>query len=510
MISDRPMQIVRRGALAGLLALAGVAMAQDEAPLAPEFTPVAPLGPTVTALPGQGPVLDLATSLDLARAGNDSLLAERERRGELDGQKLQALSNGMPSIDLTGDWTRRRDPSFALDPTFGGGDDAGFGSVPGADPWFDDWLQGFGSFIPDVQDIPASTYWTTHVSVNWELNPRKILGAVGAANLGIERQDLLVDAAAHDVEARVIDAYYRIILLAEAVRAVEAQYANQRELLNITRLQFELGTATSLDTLQAAVGVANVEPDLRRLRRQVANSGSHLNALLGRDPRTPLAIANEQPIESEPLDRDAAVALALTRPDLRAGDRFVALLGQQRKAQGADRWWPYLTLYGSYGRVGTDFDTQWDDGHEMWTVSAALNLPLFNGLLTSGQVHETKAQIRRVETELRGYRRQAQVQVLELLNNLDAARRTLAAAELNLDRAEEVLAERLLRYRLGESDYLSVLDADTSHLTARRTLIEARYQVLTLTAYLKRAVGHSPATPLTAIPGLVAGVEARG
>jgi outer membrane protein TolC len=165
---------------------------------------------------------------------------------------------------------------------------------------------------------------------------------------------------------------------------------------------------------------------------------------------------------------------------------------------------PYLTLFGSYGWVGTDIGSQWDDGHDAWSVGGAVNVPLFNGLFTKGQVDETKASIRRTEYELSGLRRQAQVQVLQVINNLETARRNLDAARLNLERAEEALAESLLMFRLGKANYLTVLNADADHLTARRTLIEARYQVLTLTANLKRAVGHSPATPLTSIPGLVA------
>lgn len=508
MTSDR---VMRRVAEMGLLMLlAGGASAQDDLASLPEPGLVEPLGPTIEVLPGAGTVFDLRTCMEHALASNDSLLAERERRAELDGQKLQALATGLPTIDLASDWTRRRDPSFALDPTFGGGDDTGFGTVPGADPWFEQWLQGFGSFIPAAEDIPASTYWTTSVAINWELNPRRILGAVGAANLGIERQELLVHATEHAVLSGVVEAYYRVIMMAEAVRAVEAQYANQDELLEITRLRFELGTATRLDTLQAAVGLANIEPNLRRVRRQVVNAGARLSALLGRDPEAPLSIANDSLIETGTIDRERALELAVSRPDLQASERFVGMLERQKQAQSAGRWWPYVTLFGSYGRVGTDFDGQWDDGHETWTVSAAVNLPLWNGLSTSGQLHETRAQIRRTEIELRGYRRQAQVVVLELLNNLSAARRTLAAAELNLDRAGEAREESLLRYRLGQIDYLSVLEAESNHLTARRTLIEARYQVLTLTASLKRAVGHSPATPLTAIDGLVAGAEPRG
>ncbi len=492
-----------------LLAAVGVA-AQDPDSLEPHFTPVDPLGPVVTARPGAGDVLDLEACLAAAVAANDSLLAERQRRQELSGQKLQALSAGLPSVDLVSDWTRRRDPSFALDPTFGGGGDGGLGSVPGADPWFDDWLAGFGSLIPAVEDIPASTYWTTRLAVNWELNPRQILGAVGAANLSLDRQELLIEAVEHATQTGVIEAYYRTIMMAEALNAVRAQYANQEELLSLTRMRYELGLATRLDTLQAAVQLANIEPSVRRYRQDIANAGARLNALMGRDPRAPLSIANAAVLETDPVDRDQALLLAASRPDLRAVDHLVGMLERQQQAQGADRWWPYLSLYGSYGWVGTDVDTQFDDGHESWTVSAAVNLPLWNGQHTTGQLRETRAQIRRTEIEVQGYRRQAQVAVLTVLNNLDAARKTLDAAQLNLERAEEALSESLLMYRLGQANYLSVLDAESGHLTARRTLIEARYQVLTLTAALKQAVGYAPAIPMSAIPGLVAGTDPRG
>jgi len=484
-----------------LAPVAAVAMEMD--PSGPEvsrFVPVAPLGEVIVARPGTAEVLDLASCLQTASVHNDSLRAERERRRELDGQKYQALSTGLPTLDLVGDWTRRRDPSFALDPTFGGSG-GGLAAPPGADPWFEQWLAGFGSFIPAVQDIPASTYWNTRLSLNWELNPVKIIGAVGAANLGIERQDLLLRATEHATAEQVIAAYHAIIMLAEAANAVEARHANQRELLDLTRMRFELGFATRLDTLQAAVALANLEPEVRRSRQQVINAGARLNAVLGRDPDAPLTIANEAQLELEQLDRGHALALAVERPELRAMDRLLGMLGRQTQAFAADSR-PYLTMYGSYGRVGTTFDTQWDDGHETWLASVALNVPLFSGLLTKGRVDESRAQVRRTEAELDGYRRQAQVQVLELLNNLEAARQNLLAADLNLERAEEAMAESLLMYELGRTAYLTVLDAESNHLEARRIRLEARYQVLTLTANLKRAVGHSPATPLSAIAGL--------
>ena len=70
----------------------------------------------------------------------------------------------------------------------------------------------------------------------------------------------------------------------------------------LVRLRFELGLATTLDTLQAAVNVANLEPQLRRVRKQLLNDGARLNALLGRRPESALSIRNEQPLELDPID----------------------------------------------------------------------------------------------------------------------------------------------------------------------------------------------------------------
>ena len=48
-------------------------------------------------------------------------------------------------------------------------------------------------------------------------------------------------------------------------------------------------------------------------------------------------------------------------------------------------------------------------------------------------------------------------------------------------------------------DHLSVLNAQSDRISARSHLIEARYDVLSQTAALKRAMGVHPSTPLARI-----------
>jgi outer membrane protein TolC len=446
----------------------------------------------IVARAGSDTVLSLRDCVEIAWENNDRLQAERSRRLELAGLRNQALSTGLPSLDLIGEWARGRDPSFALDESFGGGD------LPEDFP--------FEGLLPSPSAIPAQTFWRASADLIWTLNPLQVIGAVGAANLGIDRQELIIEGTRYEVAESTINAYYSLILTNEVVLAREAEVTNQQEFLEITKLRYELGMATIQDTLQAAVSVANLLPLLRRARQEVANAGSRLNAVMGQDPKAALTITREIPIETDPIDRDRALAMALRRPDVEQLELFANILGRNRQAQKAEMR-PYLSMFGSFGYVGRTTDTLFDDGHDTWRASVALNIPLFDGMLTRGLVQQTEANILVTENELSGLKRQVEVEVLDLLNSLNTARENYEAARLNLVRSEDLVEQMTMMYRVGKADYLSTLVAESNRSNARENLLQAAYEVLTLTASLKRAIGQSPLQPLTAIEGLVQGVN---
>lgn len=452
-------------------------------------------GPVIAARPGAAETLDLEACAQRALAGNDLLQAERFRRRELDGQMKQALATGLPTLDATGTWSRGRDPSFALDSSFGGG---------GSSSALIDSLFGGFSFIPPPEDIPAQTYWRSSLNLSWTLNPIKILGAVGAAGQGIRRQDLALLGVVHQTEQDVVTAYHGVILAAEQLAAVEAEVRNQDEFLDISRLRYNLGMVTELDTLQAAVAAANLSPQLRQAQQGLRTAGARLNALMGGEPEAPLSIRNEQRVETDGVARETALALAARRPDVMQAEVMSDLLRQNRRAQKSEMR-PYLSMLGSYGYIGRRLKDLDDTGHDFWSASVALNVPLFDGLLTRGLVQQTEASILRTESERNGLLRQARVEVLDLLDGRDAARDNLRAAELNLARAEDLLETSILMLRHGKADYLTVLQSEAERSRARTNLIQARYDVLTTTASLKRAIGVSPLLPLAAVDGLVAG-----
>ena len=78
----------------------------------------------VVARPGPSDPMNVKACVAEALVANEVLSAERLRMDELRGQMKQALSTGLPTLDVVGDWTRSRDPSMALDSTFGGSEGA--------------------------------------------------------------------------------------------------------------------------------------------------------------------------------------------------------------------------------------------------------------------------------------------------------------------------------------------------------------------------------------------------
>jgi outer membrane protein TolC len=454
----------------------------------------------VVAIPGSSDVLDLDTCVRAALAGNPDLAAERAGLGSVRGQIYQAVALGLPSLDLVGNWSRSRDPSFALDETFASGNDEAIDPPDIGDADFDtfmdDFFAGFSSFgVPAPEDIPAQSFWRATADVTWDLNPFLVANAVSAARAGVHRQDALIQGAEHRTVTAAMTAYVGILEAAEIVAALDAELAARREFLDISRRRFELDVATALDTLQAAVSLANLEPERRRADQHLRDAGAELNVTLGRDPLVPISVSSEVELERGSLDPEVVTALALRRPDVRALQLEERLHRTNKRATRAEHL-PYLSMFGSWGYVAKEFDELGTDGQDAWRASVSLQIPLFDGFVTRGRLKEAEADIQQTIFRREDTERRARMEALSLLGELDAARANLRAAELNMTRAEDALRITTLRYENSKADYLAVLNAQSDRFRARQNLIQARYEVLTGTAGLKEAIGISPLEPL--------------
>lgn len=459
---------------------------------------------TVVAIPGTSQTADLFTCIQEALELNAELQSVRSGREELAGQMVQARAIGLPSLDLSGSWMRGRDPSFALDETFaamGRDDTTGEGSSL-------DSLSGGLSFLLAPADIPAQTFWRASLNAHWEIQPGLIYNAITAAGLGIKRQELIITDAEQRTIEEVMRAYHAVVLAGGHLAALDADLSAKREFLDATRHRLRLGLSTPLDTLRAAVAHANLLPQRRGAVQRLRDEAANLNVLMGRPPRSPLAVETEMPLELDPIDPDLAAASIARRPDIQQLDNYEGILRKNRGAIKSEHR-PSLSADAAYGYVTSRFEDLTDTGHDFWNASLTLTVPLFDGMRTKGRVQEAEASIRRTRHQREEALRRARQEVLSIRGDLQAARQNYAAAALNLAAAEDALEQIGLRYELGKADYLSVLNIQADRFIARCNLIQARNEVLTLTATLKRALGFAPTISLCEIMDMLQQEQAR-
>ena len=468
--------------------------------------PTAPLGAEAPALvvgipAGPGETEDVLT-LDqcVERALADNLDLRRVRLGQdrISAQGIQAMATGLPSLDLTGNWNRSRDPSFQISDTFGGGGggDGGLGLPDSLDCDCD--LSSLFAGFADFDRVTTQTYWSGSLTSDWELNPFRVWNALAGVGVARRQQEENERGEEHRVVAETVQTFHEAVLHQETVAALDAEIAARGEFLEIARTRFRLELATELDTLQAAVSLANLKPDRRKAVTNLRNATSRLNLLMGREATVPLTLAPVEALELDVLPPAAVMGAVDERPDLRSAELGVRFLQKRRGVERADRR-PFVSMNGSYGWVGRDVDDVLDRRYESWRASVSLVLPLFDGFATVGRTRELDADIEAARRSLEDGRRRAWLEVATLLQDLEAARENHAAAALTVTAAERALEKTTLRYEIGQSEYLAVLNAQSDRYSARSHLIEARYEVLSKTAALKRALGYHPRFPLARI-----------
>lgn len=467
-------------------------------------------GDRVDAIAGATAILGLDDCAQLALGANDALLQERAAIGELQAQLLQAKATALPRFDLRGNWSRGRDPSFALNDVFGGSG-GGIGQLLG--PLYGEHpnltppdLADIG-FVADPAAIPAQTFWRGYVESSWEVHPTQVGAALKAAGHALAQQEHIVLDREHRTVEAVVSSYHDVIRAHEAVQAVDAELEARAEFLRISRRRMELQLVAPLDTLRAAVSLANLRPARGRAERGLRAAGENLNLLMGRDPSTPIALRATFPVEEDRVDREFAIRWATIRPDVIAQQRGIESLEKQRGARKATKH-PYLSFDGSYGYVGRTVDSVFEEGHDTWNAAVTLNVPLWDGMTTRGQVQELDATIRRSEYRESEIRRSARAEVVARIDELEVAHEDLDAAALGMEMAAEAYRQISLRYELGRAGYLDVLNAQSERFTARRILVVARFNVLSLTATLKRAMGFSPLKPFSELVAMEPSVEA--
>ena len=316
-----------------------------------------------------------------------------------------------------------------------------------------------------------------------------------------------LQAAEQDLIVRVSQAYFDVLAATDSLTFLRAQKAAVAEQLASAQRNFEVGTATIVDTRDA-----QARYDLTVAQELAADNDLHvkslaLDQLVGRSGtapkglRTPAQLAEVQPADvapwvqqSEslnPLIKQAEIALEVAKLET-------------EKAQDGHK--PTLDLTGSYNVANNNGSSTLSDNYttNVATVGLSFNLPLFAGYAIQNRVKETLALEDKARSDLDGTKRSVAQGTRTAFYGLQSGLSQVKAYEAAEASSQSALDANKLGYQVGVKINIDVLNAQSQLYSTKATLAKARYDVLVGGLKLRQATGALKDEDLQPINALLA------
>ena len=400
----------------------------------------------------------------MPRRSNDPVFAAARATQQAGKEKLsQGRSLLMPSINLTAnstfnDLTTQFNPS--VPPLLTGGTDR-YNS------------NGYGVTL--VQPLFREQNWQVY----------------SESQLQVAQANLQFKIAEQDLIVRVAQAYFDVLIAQDSVGLVDAQKTAISEQREQAKRNFEVGSATITDTLEAQsrydltgaqeIAAQNNLEIKRSALQQLINTAPGELDHLGKD----FKLEAPQPASMEKWVSEAQLSnlqLAIAQAGAEIADREVA------RNRGGH--YPTVDLVANYSQnnanggsfgIGTDTTNK--------SIGVQLNMPLFSGGAVNSKWREAEANRERARQELENARRNVEQQTRQAYLGVVSGIAQVQALKQALTSSQSVLEASKLGQEVGVRTNLDVLNAQQQLFSTRRDLYQAQYNYLMSELRLKQAAG---------------------
>lgn len=395
-----------------------------------------------------------------AYQSHPGLMAERARLREIDENYVQARAAGRPSANVSGAVGLQRSVS-----TF---------NFIGQTQSFDD-LEPRAAQIEIIQPL----YQGGRVSAL----KRQANSGILAAREGLR-------AAEQNIFLQVANAYVDVRQAQETarIRRNNVRILTNQELAAQDR--FDVGVGTRTDTAQAQSRLAGAQNGLAQAEAQLALSRAAYERVVGHPP----ADLQDVPSFALPANLDAAQALGReNNPQL-----IAAYFNEDAAEHGIDvaraAGRPVVSLNGSVQKSAGQSSTLLRNDSQQ--IAAQIRIPLFSGGANKSKVRAARHAKTRLGFESRDMERAVDEAIARLWAQIEAARRSRAASQAQVNAAQIAFDGVELEQSVGTRTALDVLDAEQELLNAKLAVVDAERLIDQASFQLLAALGAFDAQSL--------------
>ncbi|MDQ7994413.1 MAG: efflux transporter outer membrane subunit [Luteibacter sp.] len=308
----------------------------------------------------------------------------------------------------------------------------------------------------------------------------------GTAEQAASAADLA--SARLSLQAQLADSYLQLNGFDRQIKVLNESIDAFAKALNLTQSRHEGGIASGLDVARAQTQLSSAKSQLTQAQAQ-RSLVLHAIAVLVGDSASSFQLAtDDEQVKVPTIPVEVPSVILQRRPDIAAAERRTAA-ANARIGVARSAFYPQLTLDAQGGWQSSAWGSIATAPNRFWAIGPTLALNLFDGGRRKAVVAQAQAATDEAGARYRDVVLNAFAQVednLTLLRDLGSALNDQRAAA---DAAQRSVDLSLNRYREGAVGYLDVVQAQTTALDARRSVIDLETRQLRASVQLIRALG---------------------
>lgn len=334
-----------------------------------------------------------------------------------------------------------------------------------------------------IEEFDRSLYDVTLSYTLFDGGLRRANRNIARLNLDIDREEIAKTLL--QLQFDVKTAFYSTIARQRIVEERKIQLHDAKKDHEIAEGRYKFGVAKLSDVLQASVRLEQARFNLVQGEGELNKTLSDLNSLVGRPLDAPYDLQGSLDFELELPPFDVLSKAAMERPEVKQGESAVEI-SKSNKAIETSSFYPAISANASYNRIegGLAGVSAADD--KVVGITATWNI------FELGKFYRRRSADFDISTSRENLSETVRRLLLELRRAYEdylTASRNVAVAEEQLKQAEHNYSQAFGEYKVGKSDILSLVQAESFLANAREQLTTSKLNHTLSRVLLERATG---------------------
>ncbi|CUS78295.1 Outer membrane protein TolC [Candidatus Kryptonium thompsonii] len=418
----------------------------------------------------QPKVLTLEDAVKIALENNNQVRTARLELIKSDEKLVEARSNLIPQITLSGSYSRYlKKPVLFLPP------DSPFGRLTGG-----------------VIEIGFDNSYIGLVNLQMPIFSWSVYAGINTANKGRLIAEQTYKSVALKTISDVKKAFYNVLLVKEAYKITKMRIELAEDNLKNVEKMYRQGIASEYDYINAQVQYQNLQPLLVQAENNLELAQNALKFLLGIDVNQEIDVVGEMNVDNfTEIDyTNALKELYENNPDIKQAEYQIELSRSLVSLELSGHL-PALFLTGNlqYQAQANDFNFNRYRWIRTTFIGLQLQIPIFRGFGTQARIDQARVSLQQSTERLRFIKQALENELKGTIYKIEQSKKRIEAQKKAVELAELGYKIARKRFESGVGTQLEVSNAEVNFAQARLNYQQAIYDYLTALSDLERLIG---------------------